>query len=250
MVYCANCGKEMKEGAKFCGACGTPVGETQVTVETTNAGGGATASRINIDKEEIEKISKGYFAYFMKTLKKPSSSFEEGDSINGIIQFVLLAFLQIFTVWRVTQNPYYSMPFGMIVGTLLFLVAFHFVPVLASFGMKKLVLKEEVTFKEVATQYGGMLSIVVALQLVVTIAALLSFGPAFMSFFLVLSSIFASVGFVAYNYMSAHTTSIDNLYIVVLTGFIVVILWSILMSLGAATVIDGLTDVINRYMYY
>lgn len=35
--YCANCGEELKEGAKFCDKCGTKVGEVKAEASTSTA---------------------------------------------------------------------------------------------------------------------------------------------------------------------------------------------------------------------
>ncbi|MFL2072295.1 zinc-ribbon domain-containing protein [Marinilactibacillus psychrotolerans] len=105
MKKCNNCGAMMNEDAKFCTNCGAAFTETESnqnidTSENSNSDSNEnqTSQMVQnvsnaVKSVEYDKVAKGYWKYFLMTLKNPSTSFTVTDKINGWIQFVLIAIL-------------------------------------------------------------------------------------------------------------------------------------------------------------
>jgi len=181
MKYCGNCGKEVKEGAKFCNNCGstTAIGETpSQQADTTKNEQVINLSSINIDKEKLSNMSHSYFSYFKTTLAKPSESFYESSSINGVIQFVLLSLIQVVGLWFLAIDSYsyqyVQMGFGTLFGLFLALLIFNFLSVFVVQGVKKVAYKSDDSFLATATQYGGFFTTSIILQGIIMLLALIS----------------------------------------------------------------------------
>ena len=73
MSYCSNCGNKMKEGAAFCGNCGTPVGQPVAAVTAPPTGKVSfdvvIRERLNMVKAELENAAFRYEAGALHYMK-------------------------------------------------------------------------------------------------------------------------------------------------------------------------------------
>jgi len=89
MKHCGDCGKEMKEGAKFCGSCGatTVPKSAPETAETSQQG---TAAPSEATPSEISVKARGAWDALCAFIKDPSAAnldIEAGATTNSLIFF-------------------------------------------------------------------------------------------------------------------------------------------------------------------
>lgn len=261
MIYCSNCGKELKEGTKFCTSCGQPpTGDVSEQSHVTNSNGSAAQraaalnlGSLNIDKEKISAMSKGYFTYLKETLFHPTTSFTKEASSNGLIQFVLLALLEMLIVWLASSSmsSYNVFGFKEALILLFFLLIFHFASVGVVYLVQKLILKNQDSFTKVATQYGGFFSGVVVLHALIFVVTLFSTSGSveFLTLLIYLALFLSMLAFTAYLLGSPNTSKIDSTYIVAIGYFVLLITWFILFRISSAVVVNTFKQMMYRYMY-
>ena len=111
MILCENCGESLEEGARFCGECGTPVADVEVTEESVNSESEPQETTPVIDGEKINQQvqetivkvkenetvqksvseAKSFLSYFATKISKPNAETTNnwfGVAILGI--FLLL----------------------------------------------------------------------------------------------------------------------------------------------------------------
>lgn len=104
MPFCANCGMQLDEGAKFCGACGKPV---QTAPSTNNV-------EVNVNQWQIDS---------MRYSKEAASNFFETQ--NSLSKNYLLGFIGALAGGLIGAIPWGIVSsFGWFVGWLGFLIAF------------------------------------------------------------------------------------------------------------------------------
>ncbi len=89
--YCQNCGKELEEGAVFCGSCGASQNvEAQQTV-TAAAGNAPVVPNRNIVTSIILTIVTCgiYGIYWMITLQDDSNLISDDNTTSGVMVFLL-----------------------------------------------------------------------------------------------------------------------------------------------------------------
>lgn len=254
MKYCPNCGNELKEGVKFCNACGNNIAAETGAPQQTSAVKGEQVinlSAINIDKEKISSMSTNYFTYFKETLVHPSKSFNQEASYNGIIQFVLLSFIQVMSFLFVSFDSYFSMTFGMILGLFLTLTLFNFLSVLVVHGVKKFAYRARGSFLKTSTQYGGLFSSYVLLHTVIMIVTLFvgaEYSPltAISSLLSVIVAVFA---FAIYLYKDENQSRLDKFYVGILAVLVLFLVWFIVVRVGSATMISLIEGYMSDIMY-
>ncbi|MFL2134415.1 zinc-ribbon domain-containing protein [Desemzia sp. FAM 23990] len=258
MKYCSNCGNEIKEGAKFCNGCGAnTISEEMPNHQPSSTKGEQVInlSAINIDKEKISTMSHGYFAYFKTTLVKPSKSLNEGSSINGVIQFILLSLIQVLSVWFLSMDSYsysyVSIGFRMLLGVFLLLTLFNFLSVFVVHGVKKLFYQSEHSFLTTATQYGGYFSSSVLLHAIIMVLALITgVGFAdFMSILYILSFMVSFFAFANYLYKSDGKSKMDRFYVGIIATLVLFLVWFVVARIGSETVVSVLEDIIMDSLF-
>ncbi len=258
MKYCANCGKELKEGAKFCNNCGstTTIGEgPSQQADSTKSEQVINLSSINIDKEKLSNMSHGYLSYFKTTLAKPSESFHESSSINGMIQFVLLSLIQVVGLWFLAIDSYsyqyVQMGFGTLFGLFFALLIFNFLSVFVVHGVKKGAYKSDDSFLITATQYGGFFTASIILQGIIMLLALIS-GEEFavmISILYLLAFIISSFAFANYLYKSDTSEKMDKFYVGIIATVLLFFVWFIVARIGAATVMTMVEDIVRDSLF-
>lgn len=258
MKYCANCGKEVKEGSKFCNSCGaiTATGEVpNQQVDSPKSDQVINLSSINIDKERLSKMSNGYFSYFKTTLVKPSESFHETASINGVIHFVLLSLIQVISLWFLSLDSYsyqfVSMSFGTLLGLLLALVLVNFLSVFVVHGVKKVAYKSTDSFLATSTQYGGLFTALIVLQGIIMLLSLISSEEfaVLISILYLLSLVISVFAFVNYVYKSETLVKIDKFYIGIIAALVLFIVWFIVARIGAAAMMTVVEDIVRDSLF-
>ena len=94
MLACPNCGQENPDGFKFCGACGSPLGEVEpapeeerkvVTALFTDIVG-STASAEQLDPEDVRARLAPYYARVRKELEAYGGTVEKfiGDAVVAL----------------------------------------------------------------------------------------------------------------------------------------------------------------------
>lgn len=254
MKYCPDCGNELKEGAKFCNACGSNIAAERAVPQQTSAVKGEQVinlSAINIDKERISDLSNNYFTYFKDTLVHPSESFHKETSYNGIIQFVLLSFIQVLSFLFVSFDSYFSMTFGMFLGLFLTLTLFNFLSVFVVHGVKKFVYRASGSFLKTSTQYGGLFSSYVLLHTIIMLVTL--FVGADSSPLAVISSLLSVVvaifAFAIYLYIDENKPKLDKFYVGVIATLVLFLVWFIVLRLGSTAIISLLEGYMSDIMY-
>lgn len=258
MKYCSNCGKEVKEGAKFCNSCGAITAAEKAPnqqVDSIKSEQVINLSSINIDKEKISKMSNGYFTYFKTTLVKPSESFYETASINGVIHFVLLSLIQVISLWFLSLDSYsyqyVSIGFGTLLGLLLALVLFNFLSVFVVHGVKKVAYKSGDSFLATTTQYGGFFTALIVLQGIIMLFSLIS-GEEFavlISILYLLSLVISFFAFANYLYKSDATVKMDKFYVGIIATLILLFVWFIVARIGAAAMMTIVEDIVRDSLF-
>lgn len=258
MKYCSNCGKEVKEGSKFCNSCGAITateGVPNQQVDSSKSEQVINLSSINIDKEKLSKMSNGYFSYFKTTLVKPSESFHETASINGVIHFVLLSLIQVISLWFLSLDSYsyqyVSIDFGTLLGLLIALVLFNFLSVFVVHGVKKVAYKSNDSFLATTTQYGGFFTALIVLQGIIMLFSLIS-GEEFavlISILYLLSLVISFFAFANYLYKSDATVKMDKFYVGIIATLILLFVWFIVARIGAAAMMTIVEDIVRDSLF-
>ena len=89
--YCQNCGKELEEGAVFCGSCGASQNaQEQTTATTTTANAPAVPNRNIVTSIILSLVTCGiYGIYWMITLQDDSNLVCDENTTSGVMVFLL-----------------------------------------------------------------------------------------------------------------------------------------------------------------
>jgi hypothetical protein len=90
MPYCENCGKELKANSKFCGRCGKPVNDDEVTSAVSSESVNEqpeTVPQVNVQKDSEQVLS-------VLLLRKPKS-LGRYDTFSGVLTGKRLIFAQM-----------------------------------------------------------------------------------------------------------------------------------------------------------
>lgn len=261
MKHCHNCQSEIKENAKFCTNCGANLIQSEEPlIESENDGAEVytneevttqTTNSVTIDTEKLTSTLQNYWDYFKRTLISPSISFAETDDINGLIQFTVIAllnaFIQLFLVFSWYPEGKFSFFFSILLSSL----AFNFMILLIVFGLKRILLKSELSFQVIASQFGGFLSTAIVLQVVLALFSLIApIGLIVPSTILslVVSAIFIA-GFNIYLYSSSGNAKRDRYFVNIIGNAIVIIFLLIVLRLMTNYMLNNLDNLINEILF-
>lgn len=285
MNFCTSCGNELTEQATFCSNCGTKVTDSETATTTASVTKGET-NHVSVTGDELkEKFSNTfssakttvqnsqYFSYFTNTLKQPTSAIGSQSSAFGWINIVLLAAATTWAIYNILKGTIQvgmsemgiSSFFGLensvygamrneliprfFVASLVVTLTF----VAAAFLILKFTAKTNKNFNHMLSEFGGLLTpnivLVLAAALFTTLFAsptnlLLALGALFFSFLLC----FAAYNF--YLYDRASINGLDNMYVLLISNVVVLVVLSILLYIQLEpmiTFIDQIDSLMNNF---
>ncbi|WP_156112548.1 zinc ribbon domain-containing protein [Halobacillus sp. BBL2006] len=264
-MYCSQCGALMKEDAKFCGGCGSQLGqESQQVPASTKAhqqqqqGTQMSAASVAAPKQDSEYVEKAkhtsrqFFYFALQSLKAPlaaSKKSNEKDKVNGLIAHVLLAFLiplfTYFTAKSVNTYGVVEVSFGSVVfQPFFYLLIYLAVFTAVTLGVAKL-MKVEVSFLSVMSKYGALNVIPVSLLLLSNLLAILSMNAVSTFLFIVGIGLFMVSNFAllfAINAEKKTNQGIDVYYGLIISNVVMAIFFAIVGMTVVERIMDQLSN--------
>lgn len=285
MNHCLNCGNELTGKEKFCSKCGAKVNDSE-SKETTATFADEDSNHSDATGNELkEKFSStlssartsvqqsGYFNYLTATLKKPTTAKGTQSSLYGWLNILLLAVTTTWTNFNILKgtiqlamsgfgiSSFFGMEdrlFGALSNELIpRLFIFNFLGTLVfavcAILILKFIAKTDMPFNQMLSEFGGFLTPNIALTLV---AALLTTLIATDTTLLIALSalVFSTIMcFAAYNfylYDRLTISGLDNLYVLFISNFIIIVVISFVMYSQLEPVMEWaeqMDSVINQF---
>lgn len=109
MAFCSNCGAEIKEGAKFCTACGTAVDVSSAEKTQKAATGGSEAEKKSAEQtiNQTAEQAKQAFEKFIDT-EDTTSEYSADDVKNGMVMGILayIGILVLVPIFAAKENKF------------------------------------------------------------------------------------------------------------------------------------------------
>lgn len=223
MNLCGNCQEEVKETAKFCTHCGSPMDPELVKEKVTPASTTPVSNEgaVTIDTAEIQEYFFNYVAFFKDTLIKPSQAFFNVDWVNGLISVILFVILQTF------------MSSGGFFDNFVELVVVQAIYVGMLLLLNKFVLLGNDTYLSVLGKYGGLVNSQLLLVLAISLLGMGNILGNILMFLMVLNQL-NIFNIYLFKSQTKKLKNLDSYYQVLLSyiafGFMVSILFYVFIN--------------------
>lgn len=256
MQKCKNCGAILKPGVKFCTKCGTPVdGVVSEEREENNNISKSISNNETIDN--IKKHSLNYFAWYKKSISKPSEV-DYSNKFFGLASIIISALIGTFAFYAILNKLFSTaktavnaaseyaasslsnslIPTGFKLYFQLFLMvlAYYAVLILVGFVCKKYLINRSTNLFDYMNQLGGYGNSMIIFQLLLVIFLLMiipsdlnsvsALSAASISalgsfkFLVILMMIISSIGIVSYVgsiIIVKGSTNLDKIYVGIIT---------------------------------
>ncbi|SET81057.1 zinc-ribbon domain-containing protein [Salinibacillus kushneri] len=259
-MHCPQCGTPNDQDAKFCISCGTKLEQAAMNIERNSQEDTYPQEEPNIQTQantqsnqyvtQGKEIGRNYLHFIPDAIKHPfetSKKVHESDQVNAIITVILFALLlplYFYTATNKMTGGYIQVPFfDVVLKPFLILLIFFAALIAVIFAISKL-MKVELPFLKVLTQFGTLMVVPTALLLLSLLFLLLSINM-FSTIILFLSLALFSISMTAtlftvksYQYEEG---GLDVVYGILLTNIAVVI---IMMIIGDS-IIGNLMEQLN-----
>lgn len=206
MKYCIQCGKEIKNEAKFCPACGKnqiQVTTEAMTVESVLEKGVQLQSNLNEQLknnqtvQQLTKESKNYFSWLNTQIRGKN---KQSIPMFGVVNFLLLIVLNSLAVSRSIlsiSGHTDETPLSLFIESLLMMGIYYFIFVLVYFFMVNKLFQTKIVFTEAFDALFSPASLTVYISL---FAVLLSFMPGEYSYMFVIGLVFLSALLISFSF--------------------------------------------------
>lgn len=246
-MNCSNCGHEQVFG-KFCSSCGTKFEEPQLdTVIATRA----QSNKPNIHLENLKRRLKNYSAYFIQKLKKPSHTYNHGETefTSSFVSIILFIVLLTISSFIFTRNLYWSNPpsFLSFFMEALLLTFFMILIVIVSLFLINNFFGPQHSFKTIICYFGAQLSpliIGVAISMLLMLVKSFTYGNIFLSICIIFGLFILPLHVISI-ILSKKESFADPLYGFILYIVTFTILFILFISIVGVSTISGYFDHLN-----
>lgn len=271
MKFCLNCGKEIKEDAKFCPFCGSdqpdlPTGNiadnqpianaamqqpTASQQTTTNqatqqsATGKLEEFASSETVQEIKQRSMNYFTFLNKNVVSPQIGDDNVTNHFALVNYILIVLINGLAISRLSATvigSFYDTNFVFLLEFILLVAAALFTYPLTHFILEKVVYKQNISLLDSFSRIFSPVSVVVYTSLATLLLVFIANSTVELLLFLFI----VSFGLISYSFAASLWTAQDmtgkngKFYLVVLSFILCAVLGYIIFRIFGGILVDKL----------